>query len=57
MAILRAVGYSAEKIFAYAFDEAGNFSEEVTYEVPTKKENDVVVKAPANVKKSKQLTQ
>lgn len=40
-----------KKIFAYAFDEAGNFSEEVTYEVPTKKENDVVVKAPANVKK------
>ncbi len=40
-----------KKITAYAFDDTGNFSEEVTYTVPAKKENAAVVKAPADVKK------
>lgn len=40
-----------KQITAYAFDEAGNFSEEVTYVVPAKKENEAVVTAPDKVKK------
>lgn len=40
-----------KQITAYAFDEAGNFSEEVTYQVPAKKENEAVVTAPDKVKK------
>ncbi|MBC1486619.1 LPXTG cell wall anchor domain-containing protein [Listeria seeligeri] len=39
-----------KEITAYAFDDAGNFSEEVTYTVPTKKENEEVTKVPAKVK-------
>lgn len=40
-----------KQITAYAFDAAGNFSEEVTYQVPAKKENEAVVTAPEKVKK------
>ncbi|MBC1349795.1 LPXTG cell wall anchor domain-containing protein [Listeria welshimeri] len=42
---------SPKEITAYAFDDEGNFSEEVTYKVPAKKQNEAVIKAPTNVKK------
>lgn len=40
-----------KEITTYAFDEAGNFSEEVTYTVPAKKENEEAVQVPEKVKK------
>ncbi|EFR95627.1 pepdidoglycan bound protein [Listeria ivanovii FSL F6-596] len=40
-----------KEITTYAFDEAGNFSEEVTYTVPAKKENEEAVQVPKKVKK------
>ncbi|EAC6224036.1 LPXTG cell wall anchor domain-containing protein [Listeria monocytogenes] len=40
-----------KQITAYAFDEDGNFSEEVTYQVPAKKQNEAVVTAPEKIKK------
>lgn len=40
-----------KQITAYAFDESGNYSEEVTYQVPAKKQNKAVVTAPDKVKK------
>ncbi len=47
-----------KQITAYAFDEDGNFSEEVTYQVPAKKQNEAVVTAPEKIKENrKQKTQ